>query len=114
LFGISCCFRAHKRVVIDDAATAIHIYRIAQEAITNAIKHGAAKNIRVSLAYGKSSSVLTVESDGLDFPEGRVGGNGMGLKIMEHRAEMIGSSLDVRKNINGGTIVTCVFPNKKH
>jgi signal transduction histidine kinase len=114
LFGIICCFRAHKRVVIDDAAMAIHIYRIAQEAITNAIKHGAAKNIRVSLAYGKSNSVLTVESDGLDFPEGQVGGNGMGLKIMEHRAEMIGSSLDVRKNINGGTIVTCVFPNKKH
>ncbi len=114
LFGINCSFRAHKRVVIDDAAAANHLYRIAQEAITNAVKHGAAKNVRASLAYGKSKSVLTVESDGLDFPEGRVGGNGMGLKIMEHRAEMIGGSIDVRKNINGGTIVTCVFPSKKY
>ena len=57
--------------------------------------------------------VLSIESDGADFPDAPAKGKGMGLKIMGHRAEMVDGSLEVCKRAAGGTIVTCAFPNKK-
>jgi len=115
LFGIHCTFQCDKRVKIDKSEVAIHLYRIAQEAITNAIKHGKAKNIRIKFAYGRSKSVLTVGNDGLDFPqEFEARGTGMGLQIMDHRVDIIGGSLDIRKAPEGGTVLVCTFPNKTH
>jgi len=114
LFGIRCTFKCDKPGPMDDAAAVVHLYRIAQEAVTNAIKHGGAKNIQIELAYDGDNSVLAVRSDGRDFPGMQVKGKGMGLQIMNHRAEMIGGSLDIRKGDKGGTVVTCVFPKKKH
>jgi signal transduction histidine kinase len=93
---------------------AINLYRIAQEAITNAIKHGRAKNILVELSSSGDCSKLTVESDGLGFPQARARSEGMGLKVMNYRAEMIDATLNICTGANGGTIVTCVFPNTKH
>jgi len=114
LFGICCTFKCDKPGPMDDATVVVHLYRIAQEAVTNAIKHGGAKNIQIELAYDGDNSVLAVRSDGLDFPGMQVKGTGMGLQIMNHRAEMIGGSLDIRKGDKGGTVMTCVFPKKKH
>ena len=115
LFGIRCSFKCDVPTPIDDSAVAVHLYRITQEAITNAIKHGRAKNIRVRLACGRNKFVLAVKSDGLDFPkEFEARGTGMGLQIMDHRVDIIGGSLNICKAAKGGTIVTCVFPNKKH
>ncbi len=114
LFGVRCTFKCDKPVEVDDTEVAVHLYRIAQEAVTNAIKHGRAKNIRIGLAYGRNKSVMTVKSDGLDFPkEFEARGTGMGLQIMDHRADIIGGSLDIRGGAKGGTIVTCEFPGKK-
>jgi len=114
LFGIRCTFECDKPGPMDDAAAVVHLYRIAQEAVTNAIKHGGAKNIQIELAYDGDNSVLAVRSDGRDFPGMQVKGKGMGLQIMNHRAEMIGGSLDILRGDKGGTVVTCVFPKKKH
>ncbi|MHC4557041.1 MAG: MEDS domain-containing protein [Planctomycetota bacterium] len=115
MFSIHCAFKCDKPVLIDDAELATHLYRITQEAITNAIKHGKAKNIRVELDRERDKSVLTVENDGLDFPEEfEARGTGMGLQIMDHRADIIGASLDIHKATKGGTIMTCSFPNKTH
>jgi signal transduction histidine kinase len=115
LFGIRCALKCDQPVTIDDAEVATHLYRITQEAITNAIKHGKAENIRVELHCGTDRSVLKVENDGLDFPEEfEARGTGMGLQIMDHRADIIGASLDIHKAAGGGTIVTCSFPNKTH
>jgi nitrate/nitrite-specific signal transduction histidine kinase len=58
--------------------------------------------------------VLAVESDGLDFPGMEVKSAGMGLQIMDHRAEMIDGLLNIRKGTKGGTMVTCEFPSEKH
>jgi PAS domain S-box-containing protein len=114
LFGVRCTFECDKPVEVDDTEMAVHLYRIAQEAVTNAIKHGRAKNIRIGLAYGRNKSVMTVKSDGLDFPEEfEARGTGMGLQIMDHRADIIGGSLDIGRGAKGGTIVTCGFPGKK-
>jgi PAS domain S-box-containing protein len=114
LFGIRCTFKCDKPGPMDDATAVVHLYRIAQEAVTNAIKHGGAKNIQIELAYDGDNSVLAVRSDGRDFPGMQVKGKGMGLQIMNHRAEMIGGSLDILRGDKGGTVVTCVFPKKKH
>ncbi len=99
--------KCDKPVSINDVSVATNLYRITQEAITNAIKHGHAKNIMISLAAERGCLRLTVENDGLDFPAGPNSENGMGLRIMKHRAEAINSSLEIRKRDDGGTIVTC-------
>ncbi len=92
---------------------ATHLYRITQEAITNAIKHGKTKNIHIELGQKRDKSVLKVENDGLDFPEESVArGTGMGLQIMDQRADIIGASFNIHKAAEGGTIVTCSFSNK--
>ncbi|MHC4889546.1 MAG: PAS domain S-box protein [Planctomycetota bacterium] len=117
LFGIHCTFESGKRVEVDDPEVAVHLYRITQEAITNAIKHGMAKNIQIKLARGRDKCVLTVKNDGLDFPkEFEARETGLGLQIMDHRVDIIGGSLVIHKAPEGGTLITCTFPtsNKKH
>jgi len=113
LFGIHCTFKYDKPIQIDDAEVATHLYRITQEAITNAIKHGKTKNIHIESGQKRDKSVLKIKNDGLDFPkEFGSRGTGMGLQIMDHRADIIGASLDIHKAPEGGTIVTCSFPTK--
>lgn len=109
LFGVSCHFVSDDNIDIKDGSAVIHLYRIVQETINNAVKHGKAKNIWIELAARQGASVLTIENDGIDFHETARATKGMGLRIMEHRAEMINASLDVTKRPDGGTIVTCMF-----
>ncbi|MEJ2705952.1 MAG: histidine kinase [Sedimentisphaerales bacterium] len=112
LFDVSCSLKCKNPITIYDVSVAMNLYRIAQEAITNAIKHGNAKKILISLSAGRSHLRLTVENDGLDFPAGESFRDGMGLRIMRYRAEVINSSLDIRKGADGGTIVACDLSNK--
>jgi signal transduction histidine kinase len=113
LIGVRCFFRCDEAVKVDDVGMAVHLYRIAQEAVTNAIKHGKAKNIEIALVCDKDISVMTIRNDGLDFPkEFEARSTGMGLQIMDHRVDLIGGSLDVHAGDEGGTVLTCTFPNK--
>ena len=112
LFVSSCRFRCDKPVPVNDTSLAINLYRIVQEAITNAIRHGKAKNIRIELVSNTYESILTVQSDGVDFPDVQDRNKGMGLKIMDYRAGIIDGSLNISKGADGGTIVTCLFPNR--
>ena len=107
LFDISCSFKCDNAVSINDVSAATNLYRITQEAITNAIKHGHAKNVRIALFTDHDGLKLTIENDGLDFTAGANCEEGMGLRIMRYRAEVMNGSLDVRTGDNGGTIVTC-------
>jgi len=113
LFDVSCTFVCDKSVANNDILVATNLYCIAREAITNAVRHGKAKNVRIELAGKGGKSTLTVESDGLDFPEVRAEEKGMGLKIMSYRAEMIDGAIDIHRGSNGGAVVTCVFPSKE-
>ncbi len=113
LFGIRCIFEYDELISIEDTEVATHLYRITQEAITNAIKHGKTKNIRIELYHEKDKSILKIKNDGLDFPEEfEARGSGMGLQIMDHRADIIGASFDIHKAPEGGTIVTWSTSNK--
>ncbi len=112
LFNISCVMKCEEVIRIDDIAKAINLYRITQEAITNAIKHGKANNIKIELTAKDNCLTLMVKNDGLDFPAKPAQSKGMGLKIMQYRAEILNGSLDIHKGTDGGTVVTCVFTNK--
>ncbi|MBN1795938.1 MAG: PAS domain-containing protein [Sedimentisphaerales bacterium] len=111
LFGIRCELNYTEALKVTDTEAAVHIYRIAQEAVTNAIKHGRTRNIRISLAKSNNKAIMIIENDGKDFPskfEKR--GAGMGLQIMDHRIDLIGGELTIRKGSKGGTVLTCTFP----
>jgi PAS domain S-box-containing protein len=93
-----------------DEATASHLYRIAQEAINNAVKHGHARAITVALEAHDDKVQLSVSDDGIGLPAGAVHGAGMGLKIMAYRARMMSGVVDVAPRRGGGTRVQCVCP----
>jgi len=112
-FGISCKLTCHETVSTKDASVAMNLYRIAQEAITNAIRHGKTNNIKINLISKDGWLTMTVENDGLDFAAEPSRAEGMGLKIMRHRAEVVNGSLDIRKGVAGGTIVTFVLSNRE-
>ncbi|MGD1084856.1 MAG: sensor histidine kinase [Verrucomicrobiota bacterium] len=107
---VACVFEHDSPVLIEDAATATHLYRIAQEAVSNAIRHGGAKRIVIALSEMKGRVTLTVEDDGVGLPEGWQKGQGLGTRIMAHRAEMIGGDFAIDLNPTGGTLVRCSFP----
>ena len=114
LFKISCEFRCHPPVLIHDAAAATHLYHIAREAVRNAIGHGKARRVTINLASAGDRVELTVADDGVGLPEGFRRSQGLGIRIMAHRAAMIGGGFDIRPGPDGGTVVTCSFPNTDH
>jgi two-component system CheB/CheR fusion protein len=107
LFRISCRFRAAGRVLVHDGDAAEHLYRIAQEAITNSVKHGGAKNVTVALRSADGNLTLSVQDDGKGFPEDSAEGAGLGLRIMRHRTNMMHGILDTRNAPDGGAVVSC-------
>jgi PAS domain S-box-containing protein len=88
---------------------AAQLYRIAQEALHNAVEHGGAHKVQIDLSVDRDNMVLTVRDDGKGF-DGSAGSNGMGLRIMRYRAQCIGGSCEVQSNRIEGTIVTCRMP----
>ncbi len=109
LFPVSCTFRCPAVVEIANPAAATHLYRIAQEACNNAIKHGRAKQIDIELTRAADDDVLTlaVADDGVGFSEPTGATRGMGLQIMRYRAAAIGGSIAIRANGAAGTVIMC-------
>jgi PAS domain S-box-containing protein len=106
LFQVNCRFRCRRPVLIHDNAVATHLFRIAQEAVTNAIKHGNAGQIEIKLTETAERITLCVNDNGAGLPARRKE-SGMGLRIMRYRAGMIGGSLSIQKEDGGGTAVVC-------
>ena len=110
LFHVACRFECRDAVFLNDGTLADHLYRLTQEAVTNAIRHGHAKNITIGLAVVNRGGVLIVRDDGRGFEVDRKSQSGLGLRIMNYRAKMIGGSLSVESSLHGGTMVRCLFP----
>ena len=110
-YGIDVRLRAKltSKLTIDEPI-ASHLYRIAQEAIHNAVKHGHARAITVSLQASEDKVQLLVSDDGIGLPAAISESPGMGLKIMAYRARMINGVVDVVARRGGGTRVQCVCP----
>ena len=110
VFGVSCRLQCESPVLIDDVSLATHLYHISQEAVSNAVKHGKARKIEITLAAGDSRGLLTVRDDGSGCKKIPANCKGMGHHIMSHRAKMIGGTLDIEPCSPRGTVVTCIFP----
>jgi hypothetical protein len=109
LFNVTCRFANQTPVLIQNQTVATHLYRIAQEAVTNAIKHGKAKEIEISLSTQAGQTVLAVDDNGSGFVTHPSAAAGMGLRIMQYRAGMIGATLLIQKRPSGGVTVVCFF-----
>jgi signal transduction histidine kinase len=90
-----------------DAEVAGHLYRIAQEAVTNALKHAAASEIRIGLEGRDSAIALEVDDDGEGFDEASHAGDGIGLRVMRYRARLIGGELEIGSAPAGGVRISC-------
>lgn len=106
MFGVDCVFRCDHPVHIHDNTTATHLYRIAQEAVSNAIKHGRSRRIEVGLAAESNRVFLAVKDNGCGIPA-TPPRTGAGLRIMQYRAGMIGGSVIVQRGEPDGTTVAC-------
>ena len=116
MFRINCRCNCPPSVEMDNT-TATHLYRIAQEAVTNAVKHGLAREIDIELSTNPLRTVLSVRDQGKGKGKGKGifeldrKRQGMGLRIMKYRADMIGGILDIQRNQSGvGTTVVCTIP----
>jgi signal transduction histidine kinase len=110
LFGVACRFECPSPVLIHSPATATHLYRIAQEAVSNAIKHGQAKSIVVVLEETEEGIRLGVSDDGRGLDEAAANAKGMGLRIMADRAKMIGGRFKVDTHRPRGVELSCLIP----
>ena len=109
LFNVSCRFECPHPVLVADNTVATHLYRIIQEAISNAVKHGQAKFIIVSLSCSGDQLTLRIWNNGAEFPADTSAQGGLGLRIMQYRAEMIGATLKISSAIRKGTTLECIF-----
>jgi PAS domain S-box-containing protein len=112
--GIKCHFKVGRGVRVPDDAVALHLYRVAQEAVTNAVKHSGAKNILIALDHDKTHVCISVQDDGKGFSvERRRKGKGLGLHMMRYRANALGGELKIERRKTGGMDVTCKIPEKR-
>lgn len=113
LHSVDCQCICDSPVSIFDNHCANHLYRITQEAIANATRHGKASVIRLHLNSDEHSVRLVIEDNGSGIPNPLPGPPGMGLSIMQYRARTIGGELEVAPRPEGGTIVACTFQQKE-
>ncbi len=112
LFPIACEFICHLPGTVRDIAAALPLYRIAQEAVHNAVKHSHASRIVVELAGTDKTVTLSVTDNGEGIRPLSPKRDGMGLRIMQYRARTIGASLEINRAVPGGTIVCCSLPRE--
>ena len=107
VFRVQCHFYCEPPVLVPDHSVAIHLYRIAQEAVGNAVKHGTASSINIRLAAADNGLRLGVTDNGIGIPRRIPPQRGLGLRIMQYRAGVIGGTLLVQREPMGGTSVVC-------
>jgi PAS domain S-box-containing protein len=111
LFHIDCTFDCPRRVSLENETVSTHLFRITQECINNARKHGEADRVIIGLHRTEEGLTLTIEDNGVGMPKRLPKKRGMGLEIMNHRASEIGASLTwSRAKGNVGTVVKCTVP----
>lgn len=113
--GVRCAYSVCEtsRFAVPGGEVATHLYRIAQEALHNAVTHADPSQIDVVLEVTESAPVgealvLTIQDDGCGLPAD--GADGVGLRNMQRRADLISASMEVEASEAGGTLVRCVLP----
>src|SRR5215510_14194720 len=106
-FAVNCIFHGEGLIPMRDPAVATQLYRIAQEAATNAAKHAGAEQIDIRISADDTELILAIMDNGVGFPGNHLDSKGLGLRLMRHGAALIGGTFNVRKNGQRGTIATC-------
>ena len=109
---VRCEFEEPADGIDCDADTAAQLYRIGQEAVTNALKHSRASNIRISLENSGDRTKLSVRDNGVGFPRRPSNGHGLGMHAMKYRADVIGAELNVQSESGKGTSIICTMRKK--
>jgi signal transduction histidine kinase len=113
-FKLRCRFTSRGPVVLKDSAVATHLYRIAQEALANAVKHSQARSVSIRLRADANRLELSIEDDGRGLASARrKQAAGLGLHIMDYRARTIGGTLRLGRGRRGGTLVSCCVPRRR-
>ena len=113
LFGISCAFSSKGALPALPHNSTLQLYKIAQEAVSNAIKHGKASAVTIHLSADPNQLVLSVKNDGVPFSPPAANSTRMGLRIMHYRANTIGAELEIKALGKSGTVATCSLSSKK-
>ncbi len=108
IFSISCLFNCPRHIPLKDNTLSTHLYYIAKESIHNAIEHGKASKISIDLLNNSGVVSLSILDNGVGIKDVSKA-SGIGLRIMNYRARMIGASLKIESDQSGGTLVTCTF-----
>lgn len=107
---VRCRFQHRGAIEITDDTIANHLYRIAQEAVANAIRHAKPRDITIDLSQESDTLVLAITNDGGSFPKSAHQADGMGLRLMRYRAEEMGASFAIESLAKKGTRVKCSLP----
>lgn len=109
---VQCACEFRRPVFIHDNNVATHVYRIAEEAVSNALAHGSATELTLALSETRDGATLTVRDNGAGLPKRFDDGGGLGLHMMRYRARMIRGSIELRRNPSRGMTIVCSF--QKH
>jgi two-component system, LuxR family, sensor kinase FixL len=109
IFNVDCTFELSGAEPPSDLSSGVHLYRIVQEAASNAIRHGQAKHVQIKLQTTSDVLNIQVIDDGKGIANAVPSADGMGLRIMRYRARMIGATIEVQDREGGGTIVRCCY-----
>jgi signal transduction histidine kinase len=109
-FGLKCSVLCPESIPIPDLSVSTHLYRIAQEAVTNSVKHGQARRIQIRLAATDARVCLSIHDNGSGLARGWRQRRGMGLRIMQYRASTLGGTCVIQPEPNGGTTLRCTIP----
>jgi PAS domain S-box-containing protein len=108
-YGVPCTADCDAGARVEDHVAAVHLYRIAQEALTNAARHSGASAIHLRLAAVGTDVVLTIDDNGTGIRPDAPAGHGLGLRLMRYRARSIGAAVALRPGPAGGTTVHCAY-----
>jgi signal transduction histidine kinase len=110
LQDVDCTFQSEGDVLVDNRDMATHLYRIAQEATSNALRHGRASAVAIRLSIKAGEVILTIDDNGIGINSGGVAGSGMGLRSMRYRAGVLDGGIEISPLPGSGTRVCCRAP----
>ncbi|WP_114971553.1 MASE1 domain-containing protein [Rhodoferax ferrireducens] len=113
LQGMTCVFRCDADLQVRDPLVAINLYRVAQEAVNNALKYSQASHLRIDLTRVEDRHRLCISDDGIGADPERIWrGQGLGMHNMRYRASLLGGTFAIEKNAHRGTTVAVIYPHQ--
>lgn len=112
LFRVQCAYVGHTGLSLESASVSEHLFRVAQEAINNALRHGRASCIELDFQLNQEKAVMSVRDDGLGLAQRPQHSSGIGIRIMQHRLNAIGGTFTIEPRQPRGCLVQCRIPRE--